>query len=98
SSRWIGGTKNRASSNASKRANESNTSTRFVYVRTRRRSISRSQFRLFGTVAERLSERRKLLGTSANVNEWSESCLKAKNDIERWRMHSTPKCSSAPRN
>ena len=87
-----------SSSNESSKANESNTSTPFACVRTRHRSIFRSQFRLFGTPAERLSERRKLLGTSPNVNKWSERCAKAKNVIEHWRMHSTPKCSCVLRN
>src|SRR5580692_7001361 len=88
----------RSSSNESRKANESNTSTPFVCVRTRHRSIFRSQFRLSGTPAERLSERRKLLGTSPTVNEWSERCARAKTVIEHWRMHSTPKCSSGLRN
>src|SRR5580700_10975939 len=88
----------RSSSNESRKANESNTSTPFVCVRTRHRSIFRSQFRLAGTPAERLSERRKLPGTSPNVNEWSGSCVKAKNVLEHWQVHSTPKCSSVLRN
>src|SRR5580700_10694214 len=86
----------RSSSNESRKANESNTSTPFVCVKTRLCSISRSQFHLSGTPAERLSEHRKLLGTSPSVNELSESCVRAKNVIEHWRMHLTLKFSSAP--
>ena len=66
--------KKQSSSNESRKASESNTSTPFVWVKTRHRSIFRSPFRPSGTPAERLSERRKLLGTSHNVNELSENC------------------------
>ncbi|MGA7274862.1 MAG: PAS domain S-box protein [Candidatus Udaeobacter sp.] len=49
-------------------------------------------------IAERLSERQKLLGTSPSVNELSESCARAKTVIEHWRIHSKPKCSCVLRN
>ncbi len=81
-----------------KKANESNTSTPFIFVRTRHCSIFRSQFRLFGTPAERLSERRKLLETSPSVNKLSEHCVTAKNAIGHSRMPSIPKCSFGLKN
>jgi PAS domain S-box-containing protein len=47
--RSIVGTKKRSSSNESSEPNESNTSTRFVWARTRNRSRFRLRFRQFGT-------------------------------------------------
>src|SRR5579871_4327263 len=81
--------KKRSLSNESSKATQSNISTPFAYGKTRHRSTFRSQFRLFGTAAGRLSERRKLLETSRNVNELSESWVKAKNVIECWRALDT---------
>src|SRR5579859_3565013 len=92
----IGGAKKPSLLIESRKANESSTSTPFVFIGTKRRSIFRSPSRQFETPVERLSERPKLLATSPNVNERSESCEKAKNVIECWRMHSILKCSSVP--
>ena len=91
-------TKTRPVSNDSRKANESNLWIRFAFVRTRHCSIYRSLCLLSVRPAGKLSERRQLPATSRNVNELSESCVKAKNVIEHWRMHSTLKCSFVPGN